>query len=796
VRCLCLTAQCYRCCVATQRAHKCAHVFHDPTQCVTAWFLVVVSIGSNALGLLRFRRSAAPTVLCTSGIAQRQTETTISLRPFVAVKVLRNAACVRRTLFAASLLLLGAAGLTGCAARIPPTRYGVNSFDLEGTDKIDDAAIKACLATHEHERAGFTLGPSEDPQCGVPPFDENRIPLKLWAWPWTEWPLYDDAVFTRDIDRIERFYRARGYYQAHVAGVQQEKDEEDREIDLRVQVEENQPVLVQQIDVVGLEDVDQPTHRRVDRAQRLTVGDPFDEAYYDESKSAIRAALREASYARAEVDGSIVIDPIARTARVQYRVKPGPASKFGQLKISGQEDLSPTPIWGAAAIEENTPFRPSVLEDAKRAIYELGPFASVEVVELPRKDEPVIDILIKVIPGRRFRFGVGAGLQVGTDVSYFTSYVDSDVNYWDLHLLGKIEHRDFLGGMRRLSIEDRPRLIFDAPFPRTPKPSLGNLLLIEFRQPAFAEARTSLVLTGRWDLGPDPYGGKFFRSDLVAGIGPERTFFRGKVSWSSTLNLNLFIPHNADENEPYPAYYAAYVQHAITLDLRNDPRATRRGAYFGLNVQHAGYFLPSDWDYVRIVPEARGYVPLPLGMVLAGRLRIGVMEITNSSIRVPSNDEFGYRARLRQLGPLRNRLREGGSNSVRGYASNTVGDVTQIANRLDSGGTRSWQTSLELRIPVTASIGAVLFVDAGDVSREKRFRLNEPQTTLGFGLRYKTIVGPIRFDVGFAPSGLQSIGRDRRQRNGFDIEADPAPFPESTFFGTPGAWHFTIGEAF
>jgi translocation and assembly module TamA len=322
------------------------------------------------------------------------------------------------------------------------------------------------------------------------------------------------------------------------------------------------------------------------------------------------------------------------------------------------------------------------------------------------------------------------------------------------------------------------------------------LLLIEFRQPAFAEPRTSLVATSRWDLGPDPYGGVFFRSDLVAGIGPERSFFNGKVTWSSTLNLNLFIPHDTSKSASYyPPYYATYLQHAITLDLRNNPRSPRRGGYFGLNVQHSGVVLPSDWEYLRILPEARGYFPLPLGMVLAGRVRFGIMEIFSSAIRVPLEDPYGYRQRLHDLGPLRNRLREGGSNSVRGYAPNTVGDVVQIDDRLDSGGLRSWEMSLELRIPITASIGAVLFIDAGDVSREKKFRLTEPQTTLGFGLRYKTIVGPIRFDVGFAPPGLQSIGPDERQRTAY-VNGVQVPFPESTFLGAPGAWNFTIGEAF
>jgi outer membrane protein assembly factor BamA len=689
--------------------------------------------------------------------------------------------------------------LTGCAGAIPPGRYGIDEFEIEGTERLDDASIKACLATHEREVFGPILGASDEPQCGVPPFDATRIPLELWAWPWTDWPLYDEAVFTRDLDRIERFFRARGYYAATITKVDQNKDEEDREIALYVHVQENEPVVVQKVELVGLEKLPRGAQRALERAQRLQLGEPFDEAIYDESKQALLAALREASFAKAEVVGAITVDPKARRAEVKYQINTGPACRFGRVQISGHEDLPPMAIWGAADIVENTAFSSSALDDAKRAIYELGPFASVDIQEIPRERDAVIDISIKVVPGRRFRYGIGAGLQVGSDGASTTSYVIGDTNYWDLHLLGRIEHRNFLGGMRRLSIEDRPRLIFDDPFPATPTPQLGNLLSIEFRQPAFFEARTSLVATGRWDLGPDPYGGRFFRSDVVASIGPERTFFGGALSWSTTLNLNLFIPDRDSVTEPYPAYRVAYVQHAFGLDLRNDPRAPRRGAYFGLNLQHAGYFLPSDWDFVRIQPDARGYLPLPLGIVLAGRIRLGLLEITKSSIQVRQRDDrLGFRERLRELGPIRNRLRAGGPNSVRGYESNTLGDVVQVGNRLDSGGLRLWEASLEARIPVTASIGTVLFVDVGDVSREKRFRFSQPQTSLGFGLRYETLVGPIRLDVAFAPPGLQSTGDDERQRLAYDTAAVEIPFPESRVFGSSaaGAVHFTIGEAF
>lgn len=698
--------------------------------------------------------------------------------------------------------LLAGVTLIACAGAVPKGRYGITSFDLEGTDAVDPAAIKACLATHERPRAGFTLGAAEDPQCGLPPFDAKRISVNLWAWPWTDWPLYDEAVFTRDLDRIERFYRARGHYAAQVTGVQQKKDDEEREIGLRVQVEENEPVLVQRIDIDGIDALERSARRRLERAQQLNIGEPFDEAIYDASKEALMHELREQSYARAVVEGDVELDPVARTANVRYHVTPGPACSFGQLDIEGHEDLPPRPIWGAADIVYGKPFSPSALEDAKRAIYELGPFASVDVIERPRKNSDVVDILIKVVPGRRLRWGFGAGMQVGNDGSITNNYV-SDENYWDLHLLGRVEHRNFFGGMRRMSVEERPRLIFDDYFPRTPAPQLGNLLVLEFRQPSFLEPRTTLVATGRWDLGPDPYGGKFSRSDVVASVGPERSFFGGKLTWSSTINVNLFIPSGTNTFQPYEAYHVTYVQHSLSLDLRNDPNSPRRGAYFGLNFQHAGYVLPSDWNYVRVIPDVRGYVGLPLGMVLAMRARMGVMEITGSDIDVPPDSDDpedqliqGYRQRLHDTGPLRQRLRGGGSTSDRGYDSNTLGDVVRVDDRLDSGGLRLWEASLELRVPLTASFGAVLFTDFGDITREKRFRFSQLQTTFGLGLRYKTIVGPIRLDIGLAPAALQNIGGDERSREQFTQEGLPEPFDESHVFGALGSVHFTIGEAF
>jgi outer membrane protein assembly factor BamA len=730
------------------------------------------------------------------------------------------------SLTATSVVFAWACVLLPACATIHRHNYGVRSLEIQCTTLMDEEAIKVCLTTQARERTGFLLGPTVAPECNVAPFDATRLPVALWSWPWTEWPIYDDAVFDRDISRINRWYRARGFYNERVVAVTRTPDDPAQKIDLTVKVEEGAPTLTEHIEINGIQALDAKLHRRVQAAIGLKVSERFDETSYDDSKRAIIDVVRDAAYAQANVEGKVLIDAKRRRARVTFDVQLGRRFRFGQVFVEGQGSLPKTPIRGAAQIEQGTPYSLSTLADAKRAIYELGPFASVELEERPRPADGEVDILIKVVPGRLMRFSVGLGMQAGVDPTL--TPVDTpgySENVWDLHLLAKVEHRNFLGGMRRVSVEERPRLIFKGPFPTTPGTTeLGNLLIFQFKQPAFIEARTTLSATVRFDRGPDPYGGDYSRSDFLAGLGPERSFFNGKLRLAATINLNVFVPTQkappttnttpsdmtpSDMAEPvviqanyYPNYFATYMQYTAVVDLRNDPREPRRGAYFGLTVQTSGYLLPSDWNYVRITPDLRGYVPLPLGMVLAGRAHFGFMGITSSRIHVSADDPFGYVQRLHDLGPLRQRLRGGGSNSVRGYLPNTLGDVFQLDNRLDSGGLGQWEASLELRAPITASFGAVLFADVGDVSADKThlYRFEYPQTTLGFGLRYKTLIGPIRLDAGFAPPNLQVVGgeaNDHRSRVAYNAQGEPLDgFPQSLFFGLPGAISFTVGEAF
>src|SRR5690606_30609089 len=135
------------------------------------------------------------------------------------------------------------------------------------------------------------------------------------------------------------------------------------------------------------------------------------------------------------------------------------------------------------------------------------------------------------------------------------------------------------------------------------------------RQPAFLEARTTLTIGTRWDVGPDPIQRSVYRHELDSFALLSRSFFRGRLLLSGGIRSNIyrvverFTPDQISlQTSPY---HILFLEQQIQVDLRDDARRTTKGAYFRMGIHEAGFFLPASWDYIRLTPEARGYIPLP-----------------------------------------------------------------------------------------------------------------------------------------------------------------------------------------
>lgn len=667
---------------------------------------------------------------------------------------------------------------------------------------MDGYALEACLATRERPRFQIDISSNPAPSCGTPPFDAGHARLPLWAWPWTDWPIFDRSVFERDLQRVERWYRARGFYDAHVEasaivpppGI--DVEENDR-LDITIDVEEGEPVLVTSTSFEGIEPLPRALRESVVASLDLGEGDRFDEALYDAAKTAIIRALREGSYAKARVEGRVTIDRAAKTAEIVFVVTPGPSCRFGTLTIYvDSEEIPGLPIAAASQLEEGRPYSQEALDSAQRAVYALGTFSSVEVVADLEGDGEVIDVELRARTGPLTRFGLGLGVQLGQVVGN-AALEAAPVAQSDVHLLGFYEDKNFLGDLQRLRIELRPRVVFRNALPFTTDPNLGAILSVDFKRPAFLEARTSLLAGVRFDVGPDVFGRTFNRFLVDAWTGPERTFDRGRIYLSGAVHGLVFAPFRLDWITPHddgPAipddqhfFGIGFLEQTLRADYRNDPTHPREGVFFQLGLQES---FVGSWYYLRAIPEARVYAPLPLGLVFAARFSVGFLHIFHTDQPTTNSDgTLGPGA----LGPDVYRLRGGGATSNRGFLPGRLGGRQGATPDLDEsgliGGVRRWEASLELRIPLTESLGIVLFGDAGDVNPLPHFRFYALQLSVGGGIRFSTPVGPLRLDVGFRVPGAQVLGSNPDR---------PPAAPAQDFLGAKleGAIHLTVGEAF
>ncbi len=668
--------------------------------------------------------------------------------------------------------------LAACAS-IPRGQYGVREVTIEGAEQLAGDAIERCLLTMERDRFGLVLGVSSA-GCRVPPFDRSPPRLSLWSWPWTDWPTLNHAVLEVDRQRIERFYRARGFYDARVLELRYSPPEaagpgvsspgscdprsEECEVKLTIVVEEGQPLQVGSVRVHGLEALPEVIRLRVLEGALPLPGARFDELDYDQGKQALLERLAEESYAAATVGGEVRLDHERRQALVSYQVNLGPAYRLGQLVVEGEAGLPEAPIVAAAGIERGRPFRQSVLADVQREVYALGAFSSVEVErELDTAAREVnLRVLVKPLAPHTFRLGVG--ITSGALQRTTSSTVES-VPQWDTHLLARYERRHVFGSLGKLRLEDQPRLIFGVPFPELRQERLGNVLRARLSQPGLLEARTELIAEGLLDYGPDAFLG-FFRWDIALSMGLTRSFLRRVLFSRVALQHDRYLVDDGQrtsDGSPVPASYAyTFLEQELRLDLRDDEVRPRQGAWLALRAAESVRMPLSDWSTLLLAPDARVYVPLPFDMSLAlrGALAALTVRAARADLDVAS----------RALGPYAYRLRGGGAQSNRGFIAGELGVG-------GTGGIRRWEASLELRLRLGSAFGLTGFFDLGDVNDRARFRFEQANPAVGGGLRYLSPIGTIRFDLGFRVGKLDSPARDE-------------------VFGEPGALHLTIGEAF
>lgn len=704
----------------------------------------------------------------------------------------------------APLLLAGLLGSLGCTS-IPEGRSAVDDLSLRGASGVDAADAEERLAT-----------------ASTPKF------LGLFRGVVFDYELFDRYVLQRDLARVERYYRSRGYYEAHARAARVRHTAKNH-VRVEVVVEEGTPTRVRQVTFPGADGLPKGVERAVKRAARvaLPMDAPFDEEAFIRAEAEIKRALTDRGYAFATVERDATVDIIDHSAHVTFTLVPGRRARFGAVTVEGLGELPEDRVRRTLDIERGERYSTADLDTAQQALLDLQVFSSVEIIpDLAHASatdpEPEVALHVKLQPAKLRAIKLGGG-------------VEFDATKTDVHGLIGWENHNFFGGLRTFSVQFRPGLVF-YPLRVDNLVAPTNLLPMEklraeLRQPGFIEARTNGFVRPEFNVIPFLPPKLPSEASVIGYAEPKFSVGVDRQTW----RLYSALAYNFQVEYPFayvgardPALRTLIISNPQLLtnfDLRDDRVRPHKGIYVGNDFQVAGGPFGGNASDIKVQPEVRGYVPIGKKVTFAVRGSIGLLfpfnygDIVQNQLGEPLTDaNRADRTQEFQIMYFRG-FYAGGPSSNRGYPLRGIGPhafvpflnpdlgAIQVANNCNPqsvdrvedldpscaitvGGFSLWEASAELRFPIGGPISGAAFCDAADVS-PKRFhmRWNRPHLSCGLGARYDTPVGPIRLDVGYRIPGLQVLETLTPQQQ--LEEGNPG-----NIFGLPLGIAFGIGESF
>lgn len=176
----------------------------------------------------------------------------------------------------------------GCATR-PAGRWTVEEVQLSSQGPVDPEDAVEKLATREN-----------DSFLGVP----------------TTYEVYDPFVVQRDVQRLERFYRARGHFDARVRAVRVLRIAPGK-VHVRFELEPGPSTEVSLVRIQRATPLSVDAEQAVARAASMQPGDRFEEGRYEEMKAAITRALTDNGYAHGAVEGGFLPSDLAPASGVR-----------------------------------------------------------------------------------------------------------------------------------------------------------------------------------------------------------------------------------------------------------------------------------------------------------------------------------------------------------------------------------------------------------------------------------------------------------------------------------------------
>jgi len=388
-----------------------------------------------------------------------------------------------------------------------------------------------------------------------------------------------------------------------------------------------------------------------------------------------------------------VLKPDKTNIHLIFTAESGPDVNFGPITFQGQKSVKTDYLKKLIPWQEGECFQRTKLGTLRKKLLSSGLFseATVETGQLNFETDQV-PVIIRL--KERAHRTIQAGL------SYYTDEGPGASLSW--------EHRNFFGHAEKLSAE----LALSA---------LEQRLDTTLSRPFFRRNDQTLSLHA-----------SIFREDtdayeeigLGTGFAIQRKFtphLTGRLG--STIEFSDITEDNGTQN----TFGLLSGTVSVVFDNRNSTLDPRKGWYARLQTEPFIDVLGESSPFIKTALDASSYFAINKRGTIAARTKIGSIAGTGAN-DIPATERFYA----------------GGGGSVRGFGYQEIGPYE---NNDPVGGRSLIETSLEYRHKFTDKIGAVAFVDAGNVSDNIMPDVTDFSVGAGLGLRYHTNFGPLRLDI-------------------------------------------------
>jgi len=522
---------------------------------------------------------------------------------------------------------------------------------------------------------------------------------------------YKEELLKQDVLRITLHYLNHGYLKVKVQPPRVTISKDKRYIFIGYYIHEGKQYRLGKLTMSG--DI-LTTQEELLSMLKSKTGDVYNQMTMEGDVRALTDRYGDQGYAYATIVPQVVPNDDTLTADVNFAIQKGQPITIERINIMGNTVTRDKVIRREMKIMENDRYSERLLRLSKERIMALGYFEEVNFAT-PRgsRDDTVI-LNVTVKERSTGSFNIGAGF--------------SSAEKFILNASVQKENAFGYGISGQISVE-----------------------FSKLRQMFMLQAHDPYFLDTNWMLGGSVYRSLYrytdFRRKALGGdVNLGRRFLD---HYSVTLGYRIEDVKVDDFSIAVPQLFrqnASGLTSALSLTLAADTRNNRytptKGIYNIGTVSVSGSKLGGDNNFLKMDFRSMWYQPIYKSIIFKVFGRIGY-------IRSLDSDPV----------PLFERYFLGGPYSLRGYSPNTVGPRVRIPSGpggpetfFTYGGNKELLFVTELEVPIydPAGLRWVVFFDAGNTFAEnENYSFNNMRTDAGFGIRWNSPMGPLRFEFGF-----------------------------------------------